>query len=181
MSTKPVIEYNDLKTIIKLGNRLSEEHIKTILTELKNGPSLFTADMDISLYDSLMKFIDIYGDESFFKVKFIIDKYDKFEKEKQFETRMKITDSLSPGKLLITQNTVIKKDGAIIGFDEVKALVGEEFDVKFIFNPVFKFIDGIKISMDVREVILTSVGSDKLDGNDIVDLDDPGTTLSVEI
>ena len=177
MSTKPKIDADDLKNIIKIGNKLSEEQIGEVLSELKEDPDFF--DIDKSLSATLVKFNELYGDESIHKVKFIMDKYKQFNNDKQFEARMKLTDD--PSKLNITPSTVIKKDGVIIGVDEFRKISGKEYDVKFTFIPGFQSSNGVRVSMGVKEVILTSIGSDGLDGKDMVDPDDPGTSLSIEI
>jgi hypothetical protein len=97
--------------------------------------------------------------------------------------QMKMTSYPMAFKLPITSKTVIKKDGVIMGFDEFQRMtekhIGKEYDIKFILNPVFMFSDGKSgVSMDVKEIILKSIESE---GNDNVDPDDPGTSLSVEI
>jgi hypothetical protein len=75
------LELGDLKNIIKISNRLSEEQIGKVLNELKEDPN-FVVDIDKSLSDTLLKFNKLYGDESISKVKFIIDQYGKFNNEK---------------------------------------------------------------------------------------------------
>lgn len=75
------LELGDLKNIIKISNRLSEEQIGKILNELKEDPN-FVVDIDKSLSETLLKFNKLYGDESISKVKFIIDQYGKFNNEK---------------------------------------------------------------------------------------------------
>ena len=75
------LELEDLKNIIKISNKLSEEQIGKILSELKEDPN-FVVDIDRSLSDTLLKFNKLYGDEGISKVKFIINQYGKFNNEK---------------------------------------------------------------------------------------------------
>ena len=81
MSKLGQLELNDLKNVVKLSNKLSNEQIGKILNELKEDPA-FVSDIDKSLSDTLLKFNKLYGDESLSKVKFVIDQYGKFSNDK---------------------------------------------------------------------------------------------------
>mgnify|MGYP001325854100 CR=1 FL=1 len=109
------LELGDLKNIIKISNRLSEEQIGKILNELKEDPN-FVVDIDKSISDTLLKFNKLYGDESISKVKFIIDKYGKFNDEK-------VTTGGNP-TLVVTQSPTSTKKSTQQKAADVAATIG---------------------------------------------------------
>lgn len=109
------LELGDLKNIIKISNRLSEEQIGKILNELKEDPN-FVVDIDKSLSDTLLKFNKLYGDESISKVKFVIDQYGKFNDEK-------VTTGGDP-TLVVTQSPKSTKKSTQQKAADVAATIG---------------------------------------------------------